>query len=292
MTRVAIVQAAPVAFDLQATLDLTEALAREAHAGGAELLVFPEAFLGGYPKGADFGVQVGQRSEAGRAMFQRYSDGALVIQSPEFDRLQALVRDLDVTLVIGAIERDGGTLYCNALTLGPAGLLHAHRKVMPTAMERVIWGQGDGESLRAVDTTAGRLSTAICWENYMPQLRLRLYRDHPTFHCAPTVDDREVWAVSMRHIAVEGRCFVLAACQFATRADYPDDYACEQGDDPATVLIRGGSCIVDPFGEVVAGPVYGEQAILVADLDPGLVTRGKFDLDVTGHYGRPDIFGS
>lgn len=289
--RVAVVQAGPRAFDLAATLDRLEALCRRAREQGAELVVLPEAFLGGYPKGADFGVRVGMRSDAGRVWFQRYHDGALGVPSPEVDRLCALVRELNITLVVGAIERSlSSTLYCSALTLDPTGLLAVHRKTMPTAMERVIWGMGDGSSVRAVETRAGRIGAAICWESYMPELRARLYHDSVQLYCAPTVDDRDIWVTSMRHIAYEGRCFVLSACQLARRGDYPDDYECAQGDDPDALLIRGGSCIVDPFGELLAGPVYGEEAILVADLDPALVTRGKFDLDVAGHYARPDVF--
>lgn len=291
MIRVAVVQAAPVAFDLTATLDRVETLCQEACSTGAQLVVFPESFLGGYPKGADFGVRVGMRSEAGRGEFQTYFDNALKIPGPDFERLREMVCNLDVTLVIGATERDqGGTLYCSALVLDASGLLHKHRKTMPTAMERVIWGCGDGNSVRAVSTAVGNVGTAICWENYMPLLRMKLYQDHVSIYCAPTVDDRETWAISMRHIACEGRCFVLSACQFARRSDYPGDYRCIQGDDPDTEMIRGGSCIVDPFGNLLAGPIYGESTILSAELDPALITRGKFDLDVAGHYRRPDIF--
>lgn len=290
MISVAIVQAAPAAFELERTLERVEALAREAREGGAELIVFPEAFVGGYPKGADFGVRVGSRSEEGRVWFQRYFDGALSIPGPGFERLTSLARELDATLVIGVIEREGGTLYCSVLTLDPSGLLHRHRKIVPTAMERVIWGRGDGASIRAVDTRVGRVGAAICWENYMPPLRQRLYESGAAIYCAPTVDDREIWQASMRHIAYEGRCFVLSACQFAKRSDFPDDYECPQSDDPEAVLIGGGSCIVDPFGAVIAGPLLGEAGIVRAELDMGAITRGKFDLDLAGHYGRPDIF--
>lgn len=289
--RAAVVQAAPQAFDLGASLDRVEHWCFEVKGQGAKLVVFPEAFLGGYPKGADFGVRVGMRSEAGRVEFQRYADAALCIPGAHFDRLRELVRELDIVLVIGAIERDGGTLYCTALTLDRSGLRAKHRKVMPTAMERVIWGSGDGSSIAAVETEVGRIGAAICWENYMPQLRMRLYQQQVALYCAPTVDDRDAWIHSMRHIAYEGRCFVLSACQYAQRSDYPEDYACIQGDDPQAVLIRGGSCIVDPFGELLAAPLYGQSGVQVAELDPGRITQGKFDLDLAGHYARPDIFG-
>jgi nitrilase len=134
------------------------------------------------------------------------------------------------------------------------------------------------------------VGAVICWENYMPLLRTAMYRKGVQIYCAPTVDDREVWVATMRHIAVEGRCFVVAACQYARRADYPADWSSSFGDDPETELIRGGSCVIDPFGEVLAGPLYGEAAILRAELDLDQITRGKFDLDVVGHYARPDVF--
>ena len=287
----AVVQAAPAAFDLDATMDRVEHWCFEARAKGARLVVFPEAFLGGYPKGADFGVRVGMRSDQGRIAFQRYADSALTIPGAHFERLCQLVRELDIVLLIGAIERDGTSLYCSALTIDRSGLLARHRKIMPTAMERVIWANGDGSSIAVHPTPVGRIGAAICWENYMPQLRMRLYQQQVELYCAPTVDDRDSWIHSMRHIACEGRCFVLSACQYALRGDYPADYQCIQGDAPDTVLIRGGSCIVDPFGNLLAGPHYGASAVLVAELDPQLIIRGKFDLDLAGHYARPDIFG-
>ena len=288
---VAVVQSAPKAFDLAATVESVDVICREARATGAELIVFPEAFLGGYPKGTDFGVRVGTRSAEGRQFFQRYFESAVDLSGPELRQLHKLVKELQITLVIGAIERvESGTLYCSALTIDDTGILNSHRKTMPTAMERVIWGCGDGTSVRAVETSVGRVSTAICWENYMPLLRTKLYQSNTAFYCAPTVDDRDSWIIAMRHIANEGRCFVLSACQYATRADYPADYESSFGDDPDTELIRGGSCIVDPFGNLLAGPIYGKAEIIYADLDVGLITQGKFDLDVVGHYSRSDIF--
>lgn len=288
---VAVVQDAPVAFDRAATLDKVEALTAEAAAQRARLVLFPEAFVGGYPKGVDFGARVGMRSAEGRDLFRRYWEGAVVVPGPDTVRLGALARRHGVTLVVGVIERDGGTLYCTVLFVGPDGaLLAKHRKVMPTAMERLIWGFGDGSTLTVVDTEVGRVGAVICWENYMPLLRTAMYAQRVQLYCAPTVDDRETWLPTMRTIALEGRCFVLSACQFARRADYPADYHPLQGDDPATVLIRGGSCIVNPLGHVLAGPVFDQPAILYADLDLDDIPRGLIDLDVVGHYARPDIF--
>ncbi len=289
--QVAIIQSAPVLFDLEASRERLEDRLGRAAEGGADLVVFPEAYVGGYPKGASFGAPVGQRTEAGRDLYARYAAGAIEVPGPDCTAIGELVARVGTNVVLGAVERDGGTLYCTVLYFGRDGqLLGKHRKLMPTAAERLVWGFGDGSTLVAQDMDVGRVGAAICWENYMPLLRTALYRKGVQLYCAPTVDDREVWISTMRHIAVEGRCFVLAACQFARRQDYPADWDTSFGDDPQATLIRGGSCVVDPFGEVLVGPVYGEDTILRTELDLDQVTRGKYDLDVVGHYERPDVF--
>ncbi|MBX3147866.1 MAG: nitrilase [Gemmatimonadales bacterium] len=291
IVRAAVVQEAPQAFELGPTLDRFEARVAEAARQGAQLVVLPEAFIGGYPKGVDFGARVGMRSDAGRELFSRYWDAAIDVPGPVTEILASAAGQHGVILVVGVIERDGGTLYCTALYFSAEGvMLGRHRKLMPTAMERIIWGFGDGSTLGVLDTTLGKLGAVICWENYMPLLRTAMYAQGIQLYCAPTVDDREIWASSMRHIAREGRCFVLSACQHACRRDYPADYAPIQGEDPGVRLIRGGSLIVDPMGTVLAGPVYDESTVLVADLDLGLITKGKYDFDPVGHYARPDIF--
>lgn len=254
-------------------------------------MVFPEAFLSGYPKGLDFGARVGTRSREGREMFRRYFESALCLESAAADRLRDIVHKHQVLATVGIIEKEGNTLYCTAIFLGADGrLLGRHRKLVPTGVERLIWGRGDGSTLQVVATPFGPLGAAICWENYMPLYRTALYQQGIQWYCAPTVDDRDSWIPTVRHIAVEGRCFVLSACQFARRADYPDDYPAPYGPAPDSVVIRGGSCIVNPFGKLLAGPVYDQEAVLVAEVDPDEVVRGKFDLDVAGHYSRPDVF--
>lgn len=291
MARVAVAQVGSKVFDALGTMERLRGMVARAHAEGVEFLVFPEAFLGGYPKGLDFGARVGSRTPEGRDDFQRYFESAISVPGTETDELAELAASTGMTLVVGVIERDGGTLYCTAVYVSPTeGLVGKHRKLMPTASERLVWGQGDGSTLEVLDSPVGRYSAAICWENYMPQLRLALYQEGVQLWCAPTVDDRDEWQTTMRHIAYEGRMFVLSACQYLTRADAPDAYDAVQGDDPETVLIRGGSVIVSPLGEVLAGPVYGEEALLVADIDLGEIARGKYDLDVVGHYARPDVF--
>lgn len=285
--RVAVVQAAPSLFDPAETGRRFEAMLARAAAGGAELVVFPEAFVGGYPKGATFGATVGSRTAEGRALFARYRRSAVDVPGEDLDRLRAAVAAHRVHVVVGVIERAGHTLYCTALLIAPDGtLLGHHRKLVPTGAERLIWGQGDASDVAVIDTDLGRIGMAICWENYMPLYRAELYRQGVEIYCAPTVDCRDTWAATMRHIAVEGRCFVLSATQFAVRADYPTDFPL--GEDP--VVIRGGSCVVDPFGAFLAGPVYDREDVLVADLDVDLLDGAYLDLDVSGHYARPDLF--
>ncbi|GAB4182316.1 MAG: carbon-nitrogen hydrolase family protein [Wenzhouxiangellaceae bacterium] len=289
--RVAVIQAAPQAFDTSKTLSVVDHWIKQAAAAGASLAVFPEAFVGGYPKGLDFGARVGMRELRGRQDFARYYEGAIAVPGPELQQLQEMAAAAAIDVVIGVIERSGGTLYCTAVMINAQGeYMGKHRKLMPTAMERLIWGFGDGSTLPVVEFTAGRTGAVICWENQMPLLRMAMYAQGVQIYCAPTVDDRDTWQHTMRHIAFEGRCFVLAACQYARRSDYPEDYACIQGDDPETVLIRGGSCIISPLGEMLAGPVYDQQALLVADIDRQQIVQGQYDLDVCGHYARPDIF--
>jgi nitrilase len=274
---VAAVQAGSTLFDTPATLVKAEQYVREAAAAGARLIVLPEAFLGGYPKGADFGITVGSRSPEGRELFRRYREAAVQLHGPETARLAELATELDVHLVAGVIERDGGTLYCTAVFVDPRdGLVAHHRKLMPTAAERYLWGQGDGSTMPAVATDLGVLGAAICWENYMPLFRQSMYAKGVQIWCAPTVDDRDQWQATMRHIALEGRCFVISANQYLTDGD--------------TVLINGGSTIISPLGEILAGPLRGEEGVLLAELDLAELDRGYFDFDSVGHYARPDIF--
>src|SRR5215831_8284956 len=271
--RVAVVQAGAIPFDCERSLARAEEWIEQAAESGAELILFPEAFIGGYPKGADFGARVGSRTPEGRKLFRRYFDGAVDVPGPATARLAEAARAHGVWLVIGVIEREGGTLYSTALFFSPGGSLAGkHRKLMPTAMERLIWGFGDGGTLPVIDTPLGKIGAVICWENYMPLLRAAMYAKGIQFYCAPTVDDRDTWQITMRHIALEGRCFVLSACQFVRPAGAPE-----------SECIRGGSVIVGPFGKILAGPNYEAECILSADVDPGEIAEGKFDLDVAGH---------
>uniref|UniRef100_A0A831X1I8 Nitrilase n=1 Tax=Thermorudis peleae TaxID=1382356 RepID=A0A831X1I8_9BACT len=291
VVRAAVVQAAPVAFDLEGTLEKAQRFLDDAAARGARLVVFPEAFVTCYPRGVTFGATIGSRTPEGRELFRRYWESSIDVPGPVTQRLGTMARERSVYLVIGVVERSAGTLYCTVLFFDPAGeLMGRHRKVMPTAAERLVWGFGDGSTLPVYETAIGRLGAVICWENYMPLLRMAMYQKGIQLYCAPTADARDTWIASMRHIACEGRCFVLSANQFARRRDYPEDYPIEGMHDPDAVLCRGGSLIVSPLGEVLAGPAFDGETVLVADLDLGEIIRGKYDFDVVGHYARPDIF--
>lgn len=289
--RAAVVQTGSAMFDVDRTLAKVEQNVVAASKRDSQLIVFPEAFVSAYPKGLQFGASVGARTPEGREEYRRYFDSAIEVPSVWTDRLAQIACDLKQYLVVGVIERDGGTLYCTVIFLAPDGrLLGKHRKLMPTAAERLIWGFGDGSTLPVFDTPFGRLGAVICWENYMPLLRMAMYAKGIQIYCAPTADSRPTWVSSMQHIAMEGRCFVLSACQHLRRSDAPENYAAVQGNNPDTVLMRGGSSIVGPLGEVLAGPVLDEDALLVHELDLGDLARGKYDFDVAGHYARPDIF--
>src|SRR4051794_30212506 len=238
--RVAVVQAAPVMFDARRSLQKLADLTADAARRGAWLVVFPEAFVSGYPKGHDFGVSVGVRSPEGRDEFRRLFERAVEVPGTATEAVGKAARDNAVHIVVGVIERDGGTLYCTALIFGSDGLLLGkHRKLMPTAMERVIWGSGDGSTLPVVSTSLGKIGSVICWENYMPLLRTTMYAKGIELYCAVTVDDRETWVPTIRHIALEGRCFVLSACQFLERRNLPEGYPSGRFPSSQDILIRG-----------------------------------------------------
>lgn len=256
---------------------------------GADVVVMPEALLGGYPKGAQFGTAVGFRLPEGRADYRRYWENAIDPDGPECRQLEGLARRTGATLVVGAIERAGYSLFCSTLFFDPVqGLCAKHRKLMPTAAERLIWSLGDGSTLPVVDSAAGKLGSLICWENYMPLLRTAMVAKGVTVWCVSTVDDREIWQASMRHIAYEGRCFLVSACQYQpSPAELGIEIPHLPGDRP---LIGGGSVIVSPMGEILAGPLRNGEGLISAEIDPRAIAEARYDLDIVGHYARPDIF--
>jgi nitrilase len=287
----AVVQMASNPNDPLATAQAAAIKLREAATKGAKLVVFPEALIGGYPKGASFGAPVGVRKPEGRAAFARYHAAAIDLDGPEVAVLAEACAETGAFAVVGVIERDGATVYCTALYFdGEKGLVGKHRKLMPTAAERLIWGYGDGSTMPVFKTDMGTIGAVICWENYMPALRMHMYHQGVSLYCAPTADDRDTWLPTMQHIAMEGRTFVLTACQYITRTAYGPDHESALGDDPDTVMMRGGSAIIGPLGKVLVGPDFSGETILYAEIDPAEVMRAKYDFDVTGHYGRPDVF--
>jgi len=295
VTRVAVVQAAPALFDRERTLAKVAALTTEAAARDAQLVLFPEAFIPAYPRGLSFGCVVGARRPEGRQTWQVLWENAVEVPGPAIDVLAATAARHGVHLAIGVVERDAafsrGTLYCTLLLFGPDGtLLAKHRKLKPTGSERLIWGEGDGSDLTVTPTPLGRIGGLICWENYMPLARTALYAQGVELYLAPTADARETWLATLRHIACEGRCFVLGCNQYVTKSMIPEELpGVEELADQPEVLCRGGSAIISPLGDVIAGPLYDEEGLLVADLDLDEIVRAKFDFDAVGHYARPDV---
>ncbi|CEH32267.1 nitrilase [Aneurinibacillus migulanus] len=294
--RVAVVQAASVIMDQEASTEKAVSLTLQAAEKGARLVVFPEAFIPAYPRGLSFGTKIGSRTPEGRKDWLRYWENAVPVPSETTERLGEAARKAGVYLVIGVIERDnecsGGTVYCTALFFGPDGtLLGKHRKLKPTASERIVWGEGDGSTLPVFDTPFGRIGALICWENYMPLARTAMYAKGVQIYIAPTADARDVWQSTIRHIAVEGRCFVLSCNQYVTKDMYPNDLACydELASSPHE-MSSGGSAVVGPLGDYIVEPVFGCEDMLIADLDMRDIAYSQLDFDVVGHYARPDVF--
>ena len=272
------------------TLTRVMAFEHEIKEANLSLVVMPEALLGGYPKGEGFGTLLGYRLQEGREAYARYAAQAISIPGAEIDALASLSACTGAMLVVGIIERDGSTLYCSQVYLDPEhGYIGKHRKLMPTATERLIWGQGDGSTLLVAETAIGKVGGAICWEHYMPLLRTAMYAKGVEIWAASTVDARDVWQASMRHIATEGRCFVVSACQYQPSAR-EQGHATPVGWEEDDALIDGGSLICDPYGTVLAGPLRGEEGLVIAEIDLAVIPEARFDLDVVGHYARPDVF--
>ncbi len=295
----AIVQARPAYYDLAASLELALEWSQRAAREGAQLIVLGETWLPGYPAWLDYCDRAAHWDHAPtKDVYARLAENSVAIPSAEADRLGAHARDLGVVLVIGVNERvergpGNGSLYNSSLTYDATGqLVNHHRKLMPTYTERLIWGQGDGAGLRAVDTAAGRLSSLVCWEHWMPLARQALHDSGEQIHVAlwPTV--KEMHQVASRQYAFEGRCFVLAAGSILLAEDTPPELTLpdELAAAPQTPILRGGSAIIAPDGAYLAGPLWDEEGILHAELDLRAITREQMALDVSGHYARPDVF--
>ena len=291
--RVAAIQATPVILDAEATVDKAIALLAEAAAGGAKVAALPETFVPLYPSNA--WARDAASFSGWDELWERLWDQSVDVPGPLTDRLAEACREHDVVLGIGVNERESerpGTLYNAYLLIGPEGLLHKHRKLMPTMQERIFHGIGAGDDLGVVETSSGRVGGLICWENRMPLARYALYRAGPQIWLAPTADDSDGWLASVRHIAIESGTFVVSIPQYIPAAAFPDDFPAElpSGRD---VFGNGGAAIVEPDeGDVIAGPLYGGEGIVAADCDLRVGLRAKRWFDAVGHYGREDVLGA
>lgn len=292
-TKIALVQAGSQLFDLKKTLQKLEDFLAMAAKQGAQLVLFPESFLPGYPRGLGFGAVVGQRTNEGREQWLAYWQSAVALGDPTFLKLSRLAAEYHLFLAVGVTEKveRTGSMYCAFWMFSPEGelLLH-HRKIKPTASERLIWAEGDGKSIVVRSTSIGKIGGLICWENYMPSARMRLYAQGIELYLAPTADQRDTWQASVRHIAFEGRCYVMSCNQFSTKADYPD-WLQPLVEKQPEILCRGGSVVVSPMGQIIAGPAWDSETILYADIHLQETVKAKFDFAPAGHYYRPDIFG-
>jgi nitrilase len=284
--RVACAQIEPVIFDRAATIDKLASVAADAAAGGARLVLFPETFVPVYPS-SRWARALAVWGEGGKELWARLARESVTVPSAETERIGAVAKEHALVLAVGVNELEGGTLYNTLLVFTSDGELAVrHRKLMPTNHERMVWGLGDGGGLETIDTGFGQVGGLICWENLMPLARAALYESGLDIYLAPTADDSESWLESVRHIAREARAFVLSCCVFQRASSYPDDVPIADGDD---LLGRGGSAIVAPNGQYLAGPLWDEEGVLYADLDPQLLYEERQRFDPAGHYSRPDV---
>lgn len=291
--KIACAQLTPVVFNKQRTVEKSAVWAKKASEEGIDLLVYPESFIPAYPAGLGFGTVVGSRTQAGREQFREYWENSVEVPGPVTNQIGDIARRNNLFLVMGVTERDtvNKTLYCTLLYFSSDGnLLGKHRKIKPTAAERLVWGEGDGSTLSTFDTRIGKIGGLICWENYMPLARMSMYQKGVEIYAAPTADARDSWISSMIHIAREGRCFVIGCNQYLTKSDYPEHLRSELASDRPEILSRGGSVIVSPTGKVLAGPLFNKEGLLSATVTEEQLIESRMDFDVAGHYSRDDIF--
>lgn len=290
--KVCLIQDSPVFFDKEKTIVKVETLTKQYAKQGCELIVFPESFIPGYPRGFSFGAKIGSRTDEGRKLYSTYYKNSIDLESDDLKRLEQLAKSQNTYLVIGVTEKENtsGSLYCSMLYISPkAGLLGVHRKIKPTGTERIIWSEAAGDTLVSFQTKIGKLGGLICWENYMPLARMSMYKKGVEIYIAPTADARKEWTATMQHIALEGRCFVLGCNQYFTKSMYTKEYQSLAKDEPEN-MCSGGSVIVSPLGKIIAGPLFDKPGALIAELDLEEINLSKLDFDVIGHYSRDDIF--
>lgn len=290
--RIALVQAEPVMFDKAKGLEKTLELIAEAAAKNAELIVFPELFIPGYPIGMSFGFSMGKRSESGREDWKRYYDASIVAGESEFEQLSAAAVKADAYISLGFSERDAvlGTLYNSNVIFEPNGTWKVHRKLKPTGTERVVWGDANRGYFPVTETPWGPIGSLICWESYMPLARVALYEKGITIYISPNTNDNPEWQATIQHIAIEGKCYFVNADMLVRRSSYPADLNERDAVERQPEMVcRGGSCIIDPYGHYLTQPVWDEETIIYAELDMSLAASCKMEHDAVGHYSRPDV---
>jgi len=293
--RVALVQATPVMFDKDATIDKVCRQIREAGENGAELIVFPESLIPCYPYGLTYGFTVGSRTESCRDDWKIYYDNAVLCPSADTDKIGEAAKDARAYVSIGYTERslENGTLYCSNMIFGPNGqLLCNHRKLKPTGAERIVWGDANKDYFPVVDSPWGTMGALICWENYMPLARVALYQKGVSLYLCPNTNNNPEWHDTIRHIAIEGKCFVFHVNQYFTKDMYPADYHGPAASEIANLPdapCNGGSAVIDPYGHYVTEPVWGKECIIYADINPDEAARARMEFDACGHYSRPDV---
>lgn len=290
--KIAVVQAEPVMFNKKACLQKAINLIEEATGNGAELIVFPELFIPGYPFAMNFGFRTGCRSADGRVDWKRYYDNSIPVDGDEIQKLAEIARKKGIYLSMGYSERDAvtGTLYNSNVMISPEGEVLNHRKLKPTGSERVVWGDADKDYFPIMQTPWGPIGNLICWESYMPLARVALYNEGVSIYISPNTNDNAEWQDTIRHIAIEGHCYFINCDMIITKASYPKDLKeydalADLGDIPC----KGGSCVIDPYGHLVSDCIWDEEGIIYADLDMQKVPSSKMEHDVCGHYARPDV---
>jgi nitrilase len=295
--KVGVVQATPALFDIEKTVDIVISWIEKGANQGCELLLFPESFIPCYPRGLTYDAVIGRRSEKSREQWLKYWNNSLELDAESksakhLSNISEAIKKANIFVGLGVTEKEslGGSLHCSLLYYGKDGkLLGKHRKLKPTGLERYIWAESDGSTLTTLDTEIGKIGGLICWENYMPLARMAMYNKGVEIYLAPTADSRESWQSTMQHIALEGRCYVLAANQFVRKSDYPAAFEEDLANEPE-IMCAGGSVILSPLGEVLAGPLWNQEGILTAELDFSILAKSKLDFDVIGHYSRNDVF--
>ena len=295
--KVGVIQSTPALFDIERTIEIVISWIEKGAKEGCELLLFPESFIPCYPRGLTFDAVIGRRSDKSHDQWLKYWNNSIDLNkgsksAKHLSKLSEAIKKANIFVALGVTEKEslGGSLHCSLLYFGKDGsLLGKHRKLKPTGLERYIWAESDGSTLTTLDTEMGKIGGLICWENYMPLVRMSMYNKGVEIYLAPTADSRESWQSTIQHIALEGRCFVLAANQFVRKSDYPAGFEEELVNEPE-IMCAGGSVIMSPMGEVLAGPLWNQEGLLTAELDFSVLAKSKLDFDVIGHYARNDVF--